>query len=145
MPFGKVAAATFLKSGPTVCEFENAPGHPPPHSPSPSIKSAKSPLLTKSKNCFVRLVAVRGEPWRNLCHSAVTKKKVLSFLIGPPIEPPNWFLTKESLMPSLLEKKSFAAKACTRLYSNSEPWNLFAPDLSTVSATNPPAFPYCAE
>ena len=70
------------------------------------------------------------------------KPKTLSFLIGAPIVPPNWFLFSVSLVAA---KKSRASKSPLRTNSNASPWNWLVPDLVTTSTTAPGCSPYCAE
>ena len=64
-------------------------------------------------------VAIRFTPARWYRDSCATKKNSLSFLIGPPTEPPNWFKRSGVLVePS---KKLRASSALLRKYSKMPP------------------------
>ena len=59
-----------------------------------------------------------GAPAVNVIRSYANEKKVLSLMIGPSTEPPNWLRTYLVLSkPARLEKKSFALSRSLRLYS----------------------------
>src|SRR5215472_8782707 len=65
-------------------------------------------LLVGTKNCVVAVLRTRRG-------SNDPKKKILSFLIGPPKEPPNWLRTNPAfLMPRALSSKVAVDRAAPR-------------------------------
>src|SRR5215831_7162832 len=66
--------------------------------------------------------------------SSLTKKNSLSFLIGPPTLPPNWFCRNDGLTVS---KKFRASSALLRRNSYADPCSSFVPDLLTAFTTAP--------
>src|ERR1035438_683448 len=71
--------------------------------------------------------------------SKLVKTKVLSFLMGAPMEPPNWLRSKPGTeAPS---KKLRASNRLLRRNSKSEPWTWFAPDWVTIKTCAPGRLP----
>src|SRR5262249_5756616 len=85
-------------------------------------------------------------------HSVELKKNILSFLIGPPTEYPNWlrvktlFLTGLPVAGSMVSSFSgvFEARAETRLNSYRLRWYWLPPALVATVTTPRPARPYSA-
>ncbi len=80
------------------------------------------------------------------------KKKVLSFLMGPPRVAPNWFDWKGALSRSMglpktsnFSKWSFAFRLLSRKYQKAFPRNSLVPLLVTMLTTPPEALPNSAE
>src|SRR5690349_25077106 len=87
-----------------------------------------------------------GDTWRIRYSSQLAKKNVLSFLIGPPREPPNWFWIRGArTLPARLKKKFFAFRSLLRRNSYAEPWKTLLPDLMLKFTTAPAVRPYSAE
>src|SRR5919107_3379439 len=93
---------------------------------------------------------------RSRVRSTVPKKKALSFLIGPPIEPPNCWRLKGGLTASAAFGKrlglasasslgALALSASSRKKPKTEPWNWLEPDLVTTERSAPPERPLAAE
>ena len=67
-------------------------------------------------------------------------------MIGPPTEPPYWFMCSGAIFaPERFEKKLLAFNALLRRNSKALPWKLLVPDLVTVVIIPPPLRPYIAE
>src|SRR5215468_5133019 len=66
--------------------------------------------------------------------SSLTKKNSLSFLIGPPRLPPNWFCLNDGLTVS---KKFRASSALLRKNSYADPCSSLVPDFVTAFTTAP--------
>src|SRR5262245_25475681 len=104
------------------------------------------PRLAATVGTTAIVVSLRA--WRN--PSYPPKKKVLSFLIGPPKTPPNWFLRKggRSALPSpSLSSKSkivLESSALFRRNSNKLPCSSLVPLRVTAETTAPVARPYSA-
>src|SRR6266446_4434232 len=104
------------------------------------------PRLAATVGTTAIVVSLRA--WRN--PSYPPKKKVLSFLIGPPRTPPNWFRRKagRSALPSpSLSSRSKMVRASNALFrknSNRVPCNSLVPLRVTAETTAPEARPYSA-
>src|SRR6267378_3778799 len=95
----------------------------------------------------VRWASVGTEPVKviplrwNFC-SPSRKKNVLFLMMGPPMEPPNWFKLNFS---GVWAKKLLASRDLLRRNSNSEPWNWLPPDLVVTRTVGPARNPNSAE
>src|SRR5271169_6061754 len=82
-------------------------------------------------------------PWMILRPSYAAKKNVLSFLIGPPNVPPNWFWWKSGF-GATVNVNGLALRSVLRKNSYTLPWNSLVPDLVTTLTTAPELRPYSA-
>ena len=68
--------------------------------------------------------------------------------MGPPTEPPNWWMRNAPLGEMglrILLAQVLALSDLSRKNSKAEPWKSLVPDLVTTLMTAPPARPYSAE
>src|SRR5450432_1134764 len=121
----------------------------PPTVTVPVTGLPKGSLVKSAKGCVaLGRIATEGtnpvkvSPRRCDFCSPSTKKKVLFFRIGPPIEPPYWFRLNFS---GEVAKKLLASSEVLRRNSNSDPWKLLEPDFEVTSTVGPARVPYSAE
>src|SRR5579864_6712455 len=80
----------------------------------------------------------------NLCSnpSKLAKKKLVSFLIGPPTLPPNWFSRNGGTFDGSNGER--VSSALFRKNSKTSPCNRLVPDFVTTLICAPPMSPYSA-